>query len=179
VKHIVAMLLMLSWRPCGASAQVLTSDDTDVIRAVLQGQVLPDLIRNWQLKSNQETEVVVSNRTRQCTLPTGEGEARRLRESEDRAIKGERVDDRELRSRPPAIDQDLQLESGRVVPKDIVVGCLRNSGGSILPPFRVVTPLQLTFERSSIVEKEFRKKPVAWRKRHPQSVGVIFIGSPV
>jgi hypothetical protein len=179
VKHIVAALLMLLWPPKGASAQMLTSVDTDVIRAVLQGQVLPDLIRNWQLTTHHEIEIVVSNRTRPCALPTGESEARRLREAEDRAIKGERIDDGTLRSRPPTFDQDLQLESGRIIPKDIVAGCWRNSGGSLLPSLRVATPLQLTFERASIVEKEFRKKPQAWRKRHPQSVGVIFMASPV
>jgi hypothetical protein len=176
--YILALFLATLWQGSSSSVLAGATKDADVLRVVLENRVLPDLIRDWEIRPNEDIEVVVSDRARPCVLPRSESDAQRLRRDEDRMKRGQRVNSPLFGPRPPP-DQDLRLESGRTIPKEIVARCLRASGGSVLRPLTIATSLAVVFERSVTVEREFRKKPSAWLTRHPRSFGVVFIGQPV
>jgi hypothetical protein len=176
--RVVGLLLSLALVPVAASAQAIaTSDDIAVVRAVLEAQTLPELVENWGITA-EGTEIVISDELSGCGLPLGDEETKRVNAALERLTAGQSVPEEELRYRAAPLDEDLVVSPGHVVPREIVQQCVV-AGAAHLPQIAVKSPVTPVFEDGDVVAAEFRKRPHAWERRHPRSVGVVTMGRPV
>jgi hypothetical protein len=172
------ILLVVPWTRATTAQNIQSSLDTEVLIAVLEQAVMPDIIVNWALDPKIDG-LVLSTETVGCALPIGADERLRQNAVLERASAGEKVSPSELAARPAKGDSDLIVGTGRVVPKIIVARCL-SSSRTRLAPIPVNSPLRLEWESPAIITKEFRAaNPVPWARRHPKTAGIVRLSKPL
>ena len=131
---MVVALFTLRVTTATTPQKILSTPDTQVLIAVLEQAVIPDVIVNWALDPKIDG-LVVSTETVACALPIGADERLRQNAALERAAKGDKVPQSELVGKRPAGDRDLMVAPGHVVPRIMVARCL-SSGRTPLPTCR-------------------------------------------
>lgn len=175
VLHVVIFLI-----PC-FSRESSELQDSAVLTVVLNDDVLPGLIKGWQISKPELECMVLSDEAIPAMFPQSAEQEQMEREVTSHWKENQNVDWEAILDGRPDGKHDYVMSQNHVIPKDVVKDMLaRSNKKSLLPTMRSQSPLRVVVEKSSFINRTFRTDDgsAEFGKMYPCAHGVIEMSLP-